>query len=91
RGLDDATAAIINCDMAINAGLNPTTDPIFHEDADNKAYVNIIASQTKDKDNPTYQKIVKIYHTKKVQDFIKKQYKGAAIPVVKPISDIENY
>lgn len=91
RGLDDATAAIINCDMAIDAGLNPTKDPIFREDAGNKAYINIIASQTKDKNNPTYQKIVKIYHTKKVTNFIKKQYKGAAIPIVKPVSYIKNY
>lgn len=91
RGLDDATAAIINCDMAIDAGLNPTKDPIFRENASNKAYVNIIASQTKDKNNPTFKKIVKIYHTKKVTNFIKKQYKGAAVPVVKPISYLKNY
>jgi D-methionine transport system substrate-binding protein len=91
RGLDDATASIINCDMAINAGLNPTKDPIFHEDAGNKAYINIIASQTKNKDNKTYKKIVDIYHTKEVQDFIKKQYKGAAIPVVMPIDEATNY
>ncbi|WEG12199.1 MetQ/NlpA family ABC transporter substrate-binding protein [Pullulanibacillus sp. KACC 23026] len=91
RGLDDATASVINCDMAINAGLNPTTDPIFHEDASNKAYVNIIAAKTKDKDNKTYKEIVDIFHEKQVQDFIKKQYKGAAIPVVKPIDQITNY
>ncbi|GGE26427.1 lipoprotein [Pullulanibacillus camelliae] len=89
RGLDDATAAIINCDMAINAGLNPTNDPIFREDSSNNAYVNIIAAKTKDKDNQTYKKIVDIFHKKEVTDFIKKQYKGAAIPVVKPVSDLK--
>lgn len=91
RGLKDATAAIINCDMAIDAGLNPTKDPIFREDASNKAYINIIAAQTKDKNNPAYQKIVKIYHSKKVTNFIKKQYKGAAVPVVKPVSYLKPY
>lgn len=91
RGLDDATASIINCDMAINAGLNPTHDPIFREDASNKAYINIIASQTKDKKDPTLKKIVKIYHSKKVTDFIKKQYKGAAVPVEEPVKTILNY
>jgi len=88
RGLDDATASIINCDMAINAGLNPTSDPIFHEDASNNAYVNIIAAQTKNKDNKTYQKIVDIFQSKEVQDFVKKQYKGAAIPVVESIDEL---
>jgi len=89
RGLDDATAAIINCDMAINAHLNPTKDPIFHEDASNNAYVNIIAAKTQNKDNKTYKKIVQLFHQKEVTDFIKKQYKGAAIPVVKPVSDLK--
>ena len=91
RGLDDAAASIINCDMAINAGLNPTNDPIFREDSSNKAYLNIIAAQTDNKDNKTYQKIVDIYHTKEVQNFIKKQYKGAAVPVVMPIDEATNY
>jgi D-methionine transport system substrate-binding protein len=91
RGLDDAAASIINCDMAINAGLNPTKDPIFREDANSKAYINIIAAQTKDKDNKTYKKIVDIFHSKEVQDFIKKQYKGAAVPVVMPIDEATKY
>jgi D-methionine transport system substrate-binding protein len=91
RGLDDATASIINCDMAINANLNPTKDPIFHEDASNKAYVNIIAAKTSRKNDKSFQEIVNIYHSKQVTDFIKKQYKGAAIPVVKPISYLSDY
>ncbi len=89
RGLDDATASIINCDMAINAHLNPTKDPIFRENASNNAYVNIIAAQTKNKNDKTLQKIVKIYHTKQVTDFIKKQYNGAAVPVSKPVSKLK--
>jgi D-methionine transport system substrate-binding protein len=91
RGLDDATASIINCDMAINAGLNPTKDPIFGEDASNKAYINIIAAQTKRKDDKTLKQIVDIYHTKEVTDFIKKHFNGAAVPVVKPISYLDDY
>ncbi|MGV3489239.1 MAG: MetQ/NlpA family ABC transporter substrate-binding protein [Tuberibacillus sp.] len=90
RGLDDAAAAIINNDMAINAGLDPVKDPILREGKKNKAYINVIAAKTKDKDNKTYLKIVKIFQSKEVQDFVKKQYKGAAVPVVEPISDIIN-
>ncbi|MBS4174598.1 MetQ/NlpA family ABC transporter substrate-binding protein [Bacillus sp. FJAT-49736] len=91
RGLDDATAAIINCDMAINAGLNPSKDPIFGEDASNKAYVNIIAAQTKRKDDKVLNQIVDIYHTKEVTDFIKKHFNGAAVPVIKPVSYLDDY
>jgi len=91
RGLDDAAASIINCDMAINAGLNPTSDPIFREDAGNKAYINIIAGQTKRKDDKAFKEIVDIYHSKEVTDFIKQHFKGAAVPVVKPITYLDGY
>jgi len=82
---------VINCDMAINAGLNPTNDSIFREDAGNKAYINIIAARTKDKDDKTLKEIVNIYHSKEVSDFIKKHYKGAAVPVNKPVSYLKDY
>jgi D-methionine transport system substrate-binding protein len=91
RGLDDAAASIINCDMAINAGLNPTNDPIFREDESNKAYVNIIAAHEKNKDNATFQEIVEIYHSKEVTDFIQSHFKGAAVPVIEPISYLDDY
>ncbi|MED4934166.1 MetQ/NlpA family ABC transporter substrate-binding protein [Heyndrickxia coagulans] len=91
RGLDDSALAVINCDMAINAGLNPTNDSIFREDASNKAYINIIAARTKDKNDKTLKEIVNIYHSKEVSDFIKKHYKGAAVPVNKPVSYLKDY
>ncbi|MBS4200197.1 MetQ/NlpA family ABC transporter substrate-binding protein [Bacillus sp. FJAT-49732] len=91
RGLDDATASIINSDMAINAGLNPTNDPVFREDSSNKAYVNIIAAQAKRKDDETLKKIVDIYHTDEVKSFIEKEFNGAAVPVREPISFLDDY
>lgn len=91
RGLDDAPVAVINSDMAIKAGLNPTDGSIFREDSSNKAYVNIIASQTKRKDDETLKKIVEVYHTDKVKEFIEKEFKGAAVPVREPISYLEDY
>ncbi|MBS4205221.1 MetQ/NlpA family ABC transporter substrate-binding protein [Lederbergia citrea] len=91
RGLDDATLAIINSDKAIAAGLNPTNDPVFREDASNKAYVNIIAAQTKRKDDETLNKIVEIFHSDKVKEFIEEEFKGAAVPVREPISFLDDY
>lgn len=91
RGLDDAAASIINSNMAISAGLNPTNDPIFREDADNKAYINIIAAHSDRKDEKTLKEIVEIYHSDEVTEFIKSHFKGAAIPVIEPISYLDDY
>lgn len=40
----------------------------------------IIATRTKDKDNPTYQAVVKAYHSKHVADAILQTYKNAVQP-----------
>lgn len=91
RGLDDATISIINSDMALNAGLNPTDDPIFREDSSNKGYINIIASHTDRKDEEAFSKIVEIYHSDEVSSFIEEEFEGAAIPVKEPISYLDDY
>lgn len=91
RGLEDAAISIINSDMAINSGLNPTNDPIFREDSSNKAYINIIAAQTERKDDEVLNKIVDIYHTDEVSSFIEEEFGGAAVPVKEPISFLDDY
>lgn len=91
RSLDDVALAIINSDKAIAAGLNPTHDPVFREDAGNKAYVNIIASRTEDKDDETLNKIVEIFHRDEIAEFIEEEFGGAAVPVREPISYLEDY
>lgn len=91
RGLEDAAISIINSDMAINSGLNPTNDPIFREDSSNKAYINIIAAQTENKDDEVLNKIVEIYHTDEVSSFIEEEFGGAALPVKEPISFLDDY
>ena len=91
RGLDDAAISVINSDMALNAGLNPTDDPIFREDSSNKAYINIIASHTDRKDEEAFNKIVEIYHSDEVSSFIEEEFGGAAIPVKEPISFLDDY
>ncbi|WP_186577918.1 MetQ/NlpA family ABC transporter substrate-binding protein [Aquibacillus kalidii] len=88
RGLQDATAALINSDVAIAAGLNPTADPVFREDDQNVPYINIIAAHTDRKDEEAFQKIVEIYHSDEVTSFIEKEYEGAAVPVIRPIEEV---
>nr|WP_157051935.1 MetQ/NlpA family ABC transporter substrate-binding protein [Companilactobacillus kimchiensis] len=77
KSLDDVTAACVNSGVASDAKLNPQ-NAIFRETitAKSKPYVNILSVNAKDKNNPTYRKIVKAYHTKEVADVIKKEFHG---------------
>lgn len=91
RALGDVTASVVNSDMSIAANLNPSEDAIFREDAENKSYINIVAAQTKNKDNEAYKKLVDLYHSQEVQDFNKKEFKGAAVPVNEEPSYLDDY
>jgi D-methionine transport system substrate-binding protein len=67
--LQDVDAAIINNDFVGNAGLT-ADDAIFADDPDSSAaepYINVWVSRAEDKDNPTYQKLIDIYHTPEVE------------------------
>lgn len=79
RSLDDLDAAAINTNYAITAGLVPTKDAIALEDADSP-YANLIVVQTKNKDNPVFQKLVKAYRTPEVKQWIDEKYKGSFVP-----------
>lgn len=82
RVLPDVAASIINNGVAARAGLNPKDDPIFLEDSNSKnvaPYINVIAAQTKDKDNKTYKKIVELYHSDKAKDALKEDTKDGEI------------
>lgn len=81
RSLDDAQAAIVNNGVALDANLS-YDDAIYTEKITKKSkiWVNVIAAQNKDKDNKTFQKIVKAYQTKATAAKIKEVYKGSTIP-----------
>lgn len=81
--LPDVAAAIINGGFAIDAGLSPKDDSIFVDDPSyykDKAYVNVIAVRTKDKDNPLYKEIVADYQTDRTKDIFKNDFQGLYIP-----------
>jgi D-methionine transport system substrate-binding protein len=90
RALDDVAASIINNGIAVDAGFNPSKDPIFREDKTAKPYINIIATQTKNKNDKTLKKLVEIYQTDEVANYIKEVYKGAQIPTFVPVKEVEN-
>jgi len=81
KSLDDVTASCVNSGVASDAKLNPK-NAIYREKitAKSKPYVNILSVNAKDKNNPTYKKIVKAYHTKEVADVVKKEFHGYESP-----------
>ncbi|WP_110928583.1 MetQ/NlpA family ABC transporter substrate-binding protein [Bacillus massiliglaciei] len=76
----EGDAVLINSNYAIDAGLNPTEDSIAIEDS-KSPYVNVIAVNKKDENNKAVKKLVEVLHSKEIQDFILKEYKGAVVPV----------
>ncbi|WP_251545658.1 MetQ/NlpA family ABC transporter substrate-binding protein [Limosilactobacillus caecicola] len=81
RALSSVDASIINGNYAEAANLNPKKDSIYLEPVNKKAkpYVNIIAVQAKNKNNPVYKKVVAAYQTEATKKAIEKTYKGSEI------------
>ncbi|MFO3718710.1 dipeptide ABC transporter glycylmethionine-binding lipoprotein [Staphylococcus felis] len=84
RALSDVDISVINNGVATKAGLDAKKDPIYLEDSDSdatKPYINVIAVNTKDKDNKTYQKIAELYHSDEAKDALKEDTKDGEIVV----------
>ncbi|WP_455716585.1 MetQ/NlpA family ABC transporter substrate-binding protein [Anaerosporobacter sp.] len=80
--LPDVTAGVINCNYALDNGLNPGEDSIFQDNVSiyaGKSYVNLIAARTEDADNEIYKKIVEAYQTEAVKAVYADEFKGAYI------------
>ncbi|TKZ34523.1 MetQ/NlpA family ABC transporter substrate-binding protein [Brachyspira catarrhinii] len=84
--LPDVACAVINCNYALDFGLNPGKDFIFQDNPkiyDNNMYVNLIAARTEDKDNEVYKKIADAYHSPEVEKVYAEEFKGAYLPAWK--------
>ena len=79
RSLDDVTAAVINTNYALEAGLDPAKDPIFRE-GEKAPYINVLAVRVEDKDKPWVKTLVEAYHSPEVKAFILEKFKGAVVP-----------
>ncbi|MDU3182942.1 MAG: dipeptide ABC transporter glycylmethionine-binding lipoprotein [Staphylococcus lugdunensis] len=96
RALDDVDLSVINNGVATKSGLDAKKDPIYLEKSESdavKPYINLVAVNDKDKDNKTYQKIVKLYHSKEAQEALKKDIKDGEKYInlsQKEIEEIEN-
>lgn len=79
RSLKDVELASINTNFAMEAGYNPKKDAIFAEKSDSP-YVNIIAANEANKDNPALKKLVEAYRSEEVKKFIDEKFEGAVLP-----------
>lgn len=75
RQLTSVTAAVVNNDTATDAKLNPSK-AIFVEPVNkaSKQWINVIAANPKNDDNPAFKKIIKIYQSQETKDLFKKYY-----------------
>jgi D-methionine transport system substrate-binding protein len=78
RSLDDVDASVINTNYALEAGLNPKTDPIARE-GEKAPYINVIAVKSRDKDAAWLKTLLEAYHSAEVKEFVNTQFKGAVI------------
>lgn len=87
RALEDVDIALINSDMAMEAGLIPTEDSIFLEDPENersKNFINVIAVKEENKDNKDIKNFIENYYlTDQTKKIIEEEYKGSVIPIFK--------
>ncbi|MET3926947.1 MetQ/NlpA family ABC transporter substrate-binding protein [Devosia sp. 2618] len=78
---DEADAVVINANYALDAGLNPVTDPIAVESAENNPYANIITVREGDETRPEIVRLVEVLKSEPIRKFIEEKYKGAVVPV----------
>ncbi|PKR83906.1 MetQ/NlpA family ABC transporter substrate-binding protein [Heyndrickxia camelliae] len=76
----EGDAVVINSNFAIDVGLNPLKDSIAIE-GKNSPYVNVIAVRKGDENKKAIKTLVDVLHSKEIQDFILKEWKGAVVPV----------
>lgn len=79
---NEGDAVAINSNFVVAQGLNPEKDAIAIE-SKSSPYANIVVTTEKNKNNKNVKELVKVLHSKEIQDFIKKKWKGAVLPVNK--------
>lgn len=77
---NEGDAVIINSNYAIDAGLTPTEDSIAIEDSESP-YVNVVAVKKGDENKEEIKELVKVLHSKEIQDYITEEWKGSVVPV----------
>ena len=91
RAMADVAGSIVNNGIAVDAGLNPTEDPIARESDTATPYINLIAASAENADDEDYLKIVELYQQEDTAEFIIEHTKGAQIPTFIPVEELVDY
>ena len=78
RSLDDVAAAAVNLNYAISAGVDPKS-ALVKEDQDTR-YGLWFTTRAKDRDDPRVAKLIAIYRSPEVKQFILDRFGGTIIP-----------
>jgi len=78
RSLDDTDVSAVNTNFALEAGLNPAKDAIALESPESP-YANVLAVRQQDRNRPEFAKLVSIYHSQPIKDFIEQKFKGSVV------------
>lgn len=83
RSLTDLDAACIGNTIAMEAGLSLAEDTIYKESVNDETLssVNILAIAKDHPQKEVYKKLLDLYHSEDVQNFIKKKFKDSKQPV----------
>jgi len=92
RVMNDVPVVLISNSVALESGLHVLQNSIYHEkfNQSTKENVNVLATAEKNKNNPNYKKLVKLYHNKTIQEYIKKKYYGTKVEVNKPLTYLDD-
>ncbi len=89
--LPSVAAAVINNGFAMDANIDPSS-AIYNDDPNSPAaepYINAFVSRAQDKDNPTYLKIVELYHDPAVLKAVVDASRNTAVIVNKPAAELQ--
>lgn len=81
RVLSDVTAAVINGNYAIPAGLSAAKDGLFVEGS-SSPYVNVIAVKAGNENTPAIKVLIKAVQSEKVRNYIKERYPNGDVVAV---------
>jgi D-methionine transport system substrate-binding protein len=79
RSLADVDAAVINANFALDAGLDPMKDALYHESPDSK-YVNILAVNAGSGNDPRIVALIRALQSDTIREFLNTRYKGSVTP-----------
>jgi len=89
--LDSVDGSIVNNDFLKDAGLDPKA-ALFADSAESEGarpYINVWVARAEDADNPTYTKLVEIFHDPSVTEAVKEASGGTASIAAQPASELQ--